>query len=70
MILNGNMGYHGDVKRINMLDNICSGDKCLFIIDKDIAGIQINKNIRNYVIHHYYYIKDIDYFEIYTKGTI
>ncbi len=70
LILNGNMGYYGDMKRIKKLDNICRNDKCLFILDKDMVGVQINQDIRNYVIDNYNYIEDVDGYQIYSNGVI
>ena len=67
LILDGNMGYKGDIKRIGELNDICSSLNCLFIIDRDIAGIQINKNIRSYVIDNYNYVRDLDYYQVYTN---
>ena len=67
LILDGNMGYNGDVKRIKKMKSICESSDCLFILDKDIVGVQLNLNIRNYVIDNYSYVKDLDYYLVYDN---
>ena len=70
LINNGNMGYQGYKRIISNLINYCSTSDCLFILDKDMAGVQINNNIRNYVIDNYQYIEDIDNYKIYSNKVM
>ncbi len=60
-ILDGNMGYKGDVKLIDNVGDKCSHDKCLFIVQ--CGGLQVNYNIVEYVVKNYKkidVIRDID----------
>ena len=62
-ILDGNMGYKGDVKLIKDVDSKCSHDDCLFIVQ--CGGLQVNYSIIEYVVTHYHRIdkiKNIDHY--------
>lgn len=57
IINDGNMGYNGENKYIEEIDNYCNKNKCLFIINDDeediSATIQTNLKILNYVKTNY-----------------
>lgn len=57
-ILDGNMGYHGDIKIINELKKRCKSNKCLFVLQ--FAGNQINQNIMKYVVENSKKIGEIE----------
>ena len=70
LINNGNMGYHGDKRIISDVKYQCDSRDCLFILDEDMTGVQINGNIRNFVIDNYQYIEDIDNYQIYSNEVV
>ena len=69
LILNGNMGYNGDERIIKEVNDICSDEKCLFIIDPSEFDInnQLNKNIINYVEDEYEKAGNLYSFFIYNN---
>ena len=69
LILNGNMGYNGDERIIKEVNDICSDEKCLFIIDPSEFDInnQLNKNIINYVEDGYEKAGNLYSFFIYNN---
>ena len=69
LILNGNMGYNGDKRIIKEINDICSDEKCLFIIDPSEFDInnQLNKNIINYVEEEYEKAGNLYSFFIYNN---
>ena len=69
LINNGNMGYKGDERIIKEVSDICSDEKCLFIIDPSEFDInnQLNKNIINYVEKNYRRVGNLYSFVIYDN---
>lgn len=68
LINNGNMGYNGNKRYIEEIDDYCKDEKCIFFINElemnDKAGNQTNQNI----LHHFSDIKV--YKKIYTSNII
>ena len=62
----GNLGYHGEDKLINEINNNCNKQACLLLIDHDIdSDTQVNHKINNYVKDHYKFDKqkyNIDFY--------
>ena len=71
MICNGNMGYHGEDKYINEIDNYCKKNECMFILYKyefrEGNITQTNRDLYDYVVDKYHKIDDIDVFDIYRN---
>ena len=63
---NGNMGYNGDEKYINEVNEICKDTKCLFVLDDKLIG-QNNIKITNYVKDNYNLKEIVGRFEIYIN---
>lgn len=78
-IWNGNMGYKGQKKYINEIEQYCSNNKCMFIIDKENIynrkkEDQINLEILKYIEKNYSEEQDDKYFNkivlsIYTNNN-
>lgn len=67
----GNQGYNGIEERINEVDEFCSSNECVFIVNDDLVG---NKNtqlkkIYNYVVENYEVIDYFENFYIYSNRT-
>jgi hypothetical protein len=80
LINNGNIGYKGDLKYINELDETCKKEGCVFLINKSyfinknydgrIAKDkldQVNYNIIKYVVDNYGYIDDVCNFYVFSR---
>lgn len=70
LINNGNMGYKGEYKIINELEDRCTTNKCMFILSKTDAGNQLNEDILNYVKDNYNYIDSVNIFDIYGGDSV
>lgn len=58
LINNGNMGYNGASRYIDEIDDICSDNSCVFIVDNDLyhnkeEDTQMNQDILDYVYNNY-----------------
>ena len=75
LINDGNMGYNGDIRYINEVDDICSNNSCLFFLDKYEFGDdgedenQTSKKILNYVYKNYDIVKHLPQvgFDLYSN---
>ena len=58
LLSNGNLGYHGDVRVIKEIDNLCEKKSCVFFVEeqKFEKYSQFSENIYDYVLEHYYKI--------------
>lgn len=59
LINDGNMGYKGEIKYVEEIDDYCGKNKCLFIVnDEEVEQNvnQINEYITSYVVENYYKI--------------
>ena len=55
LLSNGNLGYHGDVRVIREIDNLCKKKSCVFFVEeqKFEKYSQFSENIYDYVLSHY-----------------
>lgn len=71
IINNGNMGYNGEKRYIEEIDNYCESNKCLFIINDDEENlsntIQTNMKILDYVKKNYIAIYKSNIFSVYIN---
>jgi len=68
LINNGNIGYKGDMKIIEDVDNFCSNHSCLFVLDSFVfEGSQLNKKIIKYVKDEYEKVDVIGDFDFYDN---
>ena len=71
LINNGNMGYKGDFKYIDEIDNYCKKNKCVFFINENTKYFkeikQRNKNIVSYVTDKYSFTNKSLYDNIYSN---
>ncbi len=71
LINNGNMGKNGAKVYIKEINNTCSKNKCLFLIDKKKLKAnnkdQTNKEILKYITNNYEYQDNIDHLSIYKN---
>jgi hypothetical protein len=65
LINNGNMGYKGEYKIINELEDRCTTNKCMFVLSSTDVGNQLNEDILNYVKDNYTKIDSVNIFDIY-----
>ena len=65
----GNMGYNGEEKWINEINNYCQNNKCLIVLEhfKDINK-QLSIKINNYVTNNYKFEKTIGVYDLYTNN--
>lgn len=65
----GNMGYDGEDNYISKLDDICSYDKCLFVIYKYefSSNSQTSREIIDYVYFNYNILEENDYYIVYSN---
>ena len=70
LINNGNMGYKGEYKIINELENKCSNNKCMFILSNIDVNNQVNKTILEYVKDNYNYVDTVNIFDVYVGGEV
>ena len=68
-LLNGNMGYNGDIKMIRKIDNICNKNSCVFFVEpNDFKGYtQLSKKIYYHVINNYQLVESNKYLDIYSN---
>lgn len=71
IINDGNMGYKGKEKYIKEIDDYCSKEKCIFIInDEEIVTkkrIQTNREMLKYVTNNYYQKYSSNIYSVYTN---
>lgn len=72
IINNGNMGYHGVERYIKEMDDICSNDDCIFIIDNSlykskIEITQMNQDILDYVYSNYNIIDNYKSLDVFSN---
>ena len=66
--LKGNLGYHGEDRCIEEIEDNCNRQACLIIIDHDVSdGSQISTKINNYVKNNYKHKKLIYNVDLYTN---
>ena len=65
----GNMGYNGVFERIKEVDEMCSSEKCVFILDSTTELIKQNQDsdFYFYVKNNYVKIDEYDIFHIYSN---
>ena len=72
LLSNGNLGYHGDIKIIKEIDQICRDKTCVFFVEeqKFEKYSQFNEKIYDYVLNNFHKIGGNDYFFVYdNKNT-
>ena len=73
LINNGNMGYNGEVKYVEEINNYCKNNKCLFIINNNDLNTenysQLSKKILKYVVDNNVKVYGTDIFSIYINGV-
>ena len=69
LLFDGNLGYHGDVRVIQEIDNTCRKKTCVFLVDRINFKkyVQFSRKIYDYVLGNYNYIDENDYFMIYDN---
>lgn len=74
LINNGNMGYNGEERYVEELKDICSKEKCLFIINEsDLDNeeySQISKKILEYVVNNNDKIYSSEIFSVFIGGDL
>ena len=74
LINTGNMGYNGEVRYIEEIKDICSKDKCLFIINEnDLINqeySQISKKILEYIVNNNTKIYSSSIFSVFIGGDL
>jgi len=65
----GNQGYNGIEKRINEIDEICSNNDCLFIVDGDLGDNKKSQVTKfcNYILDNYQFVEEYNTFYIYSN---
>ena len=71
MLLNGNMGFNGDIKKIEEIKRICENNSCVFFVDSGVfernKNSQLSKKIYGYVASNYNKIVGGVPFDIYIN---
>ena len=71
LLLNGNMGFNGDIKKIEGIKKICKNNSCVFFVESDIFErkeySQLSKKIYGYVKSNYNKIVGGVPFDIYIN---
>lgn len=71
LLLDGNMGYKGDIRNIKEMDKICSSNSCVFFVENglfdDDSYTQFSRKIYDYVINNYKEIEEYKYFDVYDN---
>ena len=69
MLLNGNLGYHGDSRVIQEIDDICQKESCVFFIEKQEFKkySQFSRKIYSYVLENYYFVSGNEIFFVYEN---
>ncbi len=70
LINNGNMGYKGEFKIINELEDRCTTNKCVFVLSRTVVDNQLNEDILNYVKNNYNKIDSVNIFDIYGGDRV
>lgn len=70
LINNGNMGYKGEYKIINELEDRCTTNKCVFVLSRTVVGNQLNEDILNYVKNNYNRVDSVNIFDIYGGDSV
>ena len=71
LLLKGNMGYHGDERYIEGIDNICKRESCVFFVGEICLyckGNQFSREIYDYVVNNYQMVESNGYLTVYVKG--
>ncbi len=64
----GNLGYHGEDKLIDEINNNCNKELCLLLIDHNIEPkSQVSRKINNYVKDHFKFDKQIYNIDFYVN---
>lgn len=69
LLFDGNLGYHGDIRVIQKINNNCKKNSCVFLVDKIKFKkyVQFSRKIYDYVLGNYNYIDENDYFMVYDN---
>ena len=74
LINTGNMGYNGEKRYIEEIKDICSNDKCLFIINEnDLNNLeysQVSKKILEYVVNNNIKVYSSNIFSVFIGGEL
>lgn len=72
LLLNGNMGYHGDIRVIREIDEICKKKSCVFFVEKQEFKkfSQFSEKIYDYVLNHYQKVAGNETFFVYDNKKI
>ena len=72
LLLKGNMGYHGDERYIEGIDNICKRESCVFFVGEICLyckGNQFSREIYDYVVNNYQMVESNSYLTVYVNNT-
>ena len=71
IINNGNLGYNGQEKYLNEIDDYCKKEKCIFVMmDEEIVTkrkTQTNREILKYVQKEYKKVYNSNVFSVYIN---
>ena len=69
LLSNGNLGYHGDSRVIQEIDDICQKESCVFFIEKQEFKkySQFSRKIYSYVLENYHFVSGNEIFFVYEN---